>query len=193
MNYTYDRRISNERPKYPDGRLIPQPGDIVYQVVRAMFGSAGYIEGVVSRSGKTVKITGGGAMIGYAPIGKTVRISPAWTVKDDPAIKAREDEKKRKEAEEAALRAEEKKIAEAAVAREAAHRGLHRVRSVHELKPGDTVFYIVSAYGYEHEDPHKVYVEPFKVHEVKSSYFTYLNEHGDELTSGNVDTYWKKP
>jgi len=183
-----------ERPKYPDGRLIPQPGDEVYQMVRGFGGMAASLVGVVSPSGKTVKITGGGDLISHAPRGKSYRMSEHWTVVDDPSVKARAEARKQKQLEEDAKKKLFEQKVQEMVEHEARKRGLHRVRSTAELKPGDQV-YSISAWDPSYEgDPANLQISMREesVHEIYPKWFTYLNEHGSELTSGKPELWWTK-
>ena len=100
----------SERPKYPDGRLIPVEGEEVYQTVRGLGGTPAYVYGKVEK-GKgdqlRVRITGGASMMGGSVkgVGGTQALDRSWTVKNDPEVKRREqaradEQKARQEARE---------------------------------------------------------------------------------------------
>jgi hypothetical protein len=100
------------RPTYPDGRLIPQVGDEVYQQVPGFGGTPAYIYGTIrrGRGGQLrVYITGGASFIGSPiPTGRTYRLDPHWTVRHDPLIAQREaDAEAQRQAERDAQEAEE--------------------------------------------------------------------------------------
>jgi hypothetical protein len=189
--YDYDRRLATDRPKYPDGRLIPQDGDEVYQIVPAMFGMSASIVGKVysSRGGLRVKVTGGGALIGHAPIGKTYKLGPEWTVMDDPSIKAREEAKQREklkgETSEQAVREEAAKTIDA----EGKKRGLHPIHGIHDVHVGDTVYSLSSAGRFGRGDPHEMMITKGTVTQIEKDYFLYAEEDGVERTSGTVRHY----
>jgi hypothetical protein len=194
----YGRRIAHaDRPKYPDGRLIPQPGDVVYQAVRGFGGLPASIVGVISPSGKTVKVTGGSDLLGGRPSAKTYKMSPHWTVRDDPSVKAREEARKQKEAEAEAKKKLYAQRSSEIVEAEGHKRGLHRIKHYTDVKPGDKV-YAISAYdpSYDLDNPDptklKLYIQEETVHDLSPRWkgFTYLNEHGSESTSGNPDLWW---
>lgn len=86
------------RSKYPDGRLVPQVGDEVYQMVAGFGGTAAYIHGkVVGNKNRTyVVVTGSAAMVGEAQKGKKHKLTPQWTVRNDPEIARREAEREAK-------------------------------------------------------------------------------------------------
>lgn len=150
------RFATDPRLKYPDGRLIPQPGDTVYQTFGGMFGLPTTLKGVVSRSGKTVKVTGGASPLGVLPIGRVIKLGPSWTVEDDPSIRAREEARERAKAEEKAQEAQKKALAEQAVQDLVQHRHLKPVTGPEGLKKGDKLLTISpNLYG----DPEKPYVE----------------------------------
>ncbi len=79
-----EEKTASDRPKYPDGRLVPVAGEAVYQMVPGMFGMGALIEGLVtqSRGGLRVKTTGGGGAfsISQVSVGKSYPLTPAWTV-----------------------------------------------------------------------------------------------------------------
>jgi hypothetical protein len=85
------RQEEKVRPTRPDGRLIPQVGDKVYQMVRGFGGSPAYIYGEVFKGRGDelrVKMTGSASMLGggSTSVGKTQRLNEYWTVVDDPEI-----------------------------------------------------------------------------------------------------------
>lgn len=111
--------LAGGRATYPDGRMIPQPGDTVQRSVPGIFGIPIALEGVVR--GKTVQITRGPTNR------KTDALSPAWTVKGDPAVERiaaeRRAEREAADAAEKARRAAEEAEAEAMRQRLVAERG----------------------------------------------------------------------
>jgi hypothetical protein len=195
--YDYDRRASAERPKYPDGRLMPQEGDVVYQMVPGAFGMAAVIEGAVikGRGGLRVKVTGGGGAfgIGHAPTGRTFQLTPQWTVKNDPAIKARQEAKERERLEKETREQAIKEEAERAIEAEAKRLGVRRITGIHDVKPGDEVYDIASegAY-YGRGDPHKITVEKHVVTDLLKDVFVYIDNDGHEVTSGLPTLWWKR-
>ncbi len=88
-------KLSESRLTYPNGYLIPQEGDKVFQQVAGAFGMPAYIHGIISKG--RVVIESGSAIIGTGPAkGKTYPLTPHWIVSNDPEIKRREDERKAK-------------------------------------------------------------------------------------------------
>jgi len=133
-----------QRMYYSNGRMIPIPGDAVYQHVGSAFGEA-IIEGVVyevnSSKKLRVRVTGGTTMgIGSIPIGKTFPLTEYWIVDGDPWIKKRDAEKKRESDEKSRKEREiskfESKINE--LNAELEKKG-KRVHSFSSLKKGDVI------------------------------------------------------
>ncbi len=194
-HYSYDRRAT-DRPKYQDGRLIPQEGDKVYQIVGGAFGMSAVIEGVVfkSRGALRVKVTGGGGVLGVgsAPVGKTYALNPVWTVINDPAIKAREEAREREKLEKATREQSIKEEAVRAIEAEAHRLGLRRITGIHDVKVGDEVYLIHSEGELGRGDPHKVSVNQHTVTGVENKWFLFIADHGGEVTSGKPELWWKK-
>jgi hypothetical protein len=136
----------DNRAKYPDGRLIPLLGELVYCVVPAFGGSAGYVYGKVTsgRGGALrVQITGTDSFFGReGPRGRTMAIDARWTVRGDPMIIAREEKAERdRKARAEAERAEQKAREDARTANTAKYGEL--VTS--DLRPGDVIEHIDGA------------------------------------------------
>ena len=182
--YDYRKTSSDDRPKYTDGRLIPQPGDEVYQMVPGFGGFPSSLQGIVL--GKQVRITGGSTLIGAIPIGKRYKLTPAWTVINDPAVKAKQEARERAEAEEKIKKEQDKHTGVETVEKEAHKRGLKQIKSTKGINPGDTVYLLYPNYS----DPSKIEVIKEIVHEISPRGFTYLNEHGTESTSGDIENWW---
>ena len=118
-----------ERPKYADGRLIPQAGDKVYQAVPGFGGSIAYIYGEVFEGRKNelrVKMTSSASLMGggSSSVGKTQRLNEYWTVVNDPEVARRKaareqaeaDRKAEFEREEADSQAERRRKVQEAIA-----------------------------------------------------------------------------
>jgi hypothetical protein len=194
--YDYDRRAS-DRPKHPDGRLIPQLGDEVYQMVAGAFGMGAVIEGVVikGRGALRVKVTGGGGPLGIsqAPVGRTFQLTPAWTVKDDPAVKAKQEAQEREKLEKQTREQALKEAGAKAIEEKAKSLGLHRVTGMHEVKVGDEVYSLESqAERFGKGDPHDVAVSKVTVTGLGKNWFLYKTHEGHEVTSGKPELWWKK-
>jgi hypothetical protein len=124
--------LAGGRATYPDGRMIPMPGDKVRRGVPGIFGMPIMLEGVVR--GKTVQITSG------ATNRKVDALSPAWSVIGDPAVdRIAAERRAANEAEAAAKRARQDAEMEA---REAERQALIAARGTLEgadLAPGDVI------------------------------------------------------
>lgn len=108
------------RPTRPDGRLIPQEGDEVFQTVAGPFGMPGVLHGTV-RGGR-VHITGTASLIAGSTSRKTDTLTDHWIVRGDPEIARRAAAREaaevaRKAADQAERAAEEARITAAAAAR----------------------------------------------------------------------------
>jgi|GEM_PF-2583210 len=128
-----------KRVTYPDGRLVPQVGDAVYQRVPGPFGTPASIHGEVYRKGAQlrVRVTKTAALIGGGGgTGKTYALTPHWTVQHDPEIT-------RRTAAREAQRQDEKKHYE-----EEKHEGERRFRASYDaaLEHGDQPFDFTTAY-----------------------------------------------
>jgi hypothetical protein len=186
--YLTQKKSSLEtRLKYPDGRLIPQPGDIVQQEVPGFFGTPAWLQGVVLPSGKQVRITDGASLVGDVPVGKRYKFTKAWTVVNDPAIKARQEARERAKDEERIKEEQNKKLGEKAIEAEARKLGVKRIQNIREVHQGDIVYSFYSNY----ENPSKVEVVKVVVDEVESKDFIYENEYGSKSVSGNIANWWK--
>jgi hypothetical protein len=130
-------------------------------------------------------------MISPVPIGKIVKLTPSWTVQDDPSVAARREEAERKKVEEGAREQEAQTEADSTVEAKGMQMGLRRLRSFSELAVGDEAFHLYSDYRHGRGTPAKVHVESYLVKDVSPKYFTY-DEHGIERTSGNPEMYWVK-
>lgn len=187
-------KAADERQKYPDGRLVPVVGDKVYQMVRGMFDTTAVIDGEVYKSGKglRVKVVGGGGLIGQAPTGKTYKLSEYWTVRDDPAIKAREEERERLRLEKETKAQRMKELAELAIAAKAKELGLRKVRDIHDVKVGEDVYALAVLDHVVDEEP-KVDVAKETVTGLGNGYFLYWSQFaGGNVTSGHPWLWWKK-
>lgn len=120
------------------------------------------LQGVVSRNGKNVKVTGGASLMGAIPIGKTVRISPSWTVAGDPSIEAHRQKKEQERAEKEAQKVRNKQRALEAIQELVHRKHLRPVEGPHDVSPGDRVFYISPN---EFRDPENPIVEEMQVKE----------------------------
>jgi hypothetical protein len=109
------------RPTRPDGRLIPQEGDKVFQAVAGPFGMPASIHGEV-RKGR-VHITGTSAMIGGGTSRKTDALTEHWTVVNDPELQRRRDAREAAEQAKRDARAAEQAADEARRVELAAARG----------------------------------------------------------------------
>lgn len=125
-------RRSTARPTYPDGRLIPQTGDEVYQAVQGAFGMPASLIGVVR--GARVSITGGHALVGAVPVGKSFKLTPAWTVRNDPEILRRRAEEEAQRAAEAQAKLDRDARGEAAKVAAQAARG---TLTMDQIQAGD--------------------------------------------------------
>jgi hypothetical protein len=131
------------RATYPDGRLIPVVGDQVFQALRGAFGMPASIRGEVYSAGgeMRVRITGGGDALGVSQVrGGTQKLTPAWTVVNDPELKRREDERAAQEAAAKAAREAEQAAQQAAQdAQDAADIAAGFSLDADSLNPGDMI------------------------------------------------------
>lgn len=155
---TYDFRRGSTRQTYPDGRLVPVAGEEVYKAVRGFMGTGASIKGIVQRGGTRVKVTGGSAMIGEIPTGKTVKLDSGWTVIDDPAIRAKEEVRKLEKLERDNQLSLNNAAGQLAVEHEARRRNL-KPCTPHNTTEGDQIVRLWSDFSFGHGDPSKIHDE----------------------------------
>jgi hypothetical protein len=163
----------NPRQTYPDGRLIPVLGDEVYQQVRGFMGAGGAIRGVVvkGRGGALrVKLTGYSGMMPTTDVveGKTMPLTPAWTVVDDPIHDVRKVEAKK------AIDSKEEiqRQAKEAVEHYVQQHGLIPA-SMDNITVGMTLVMPYSEGQWGTGDPQRIHVEEVTVEEIESRGFVY--------------------
>lgn len=191
VTYSYDRRATAQ-PTYPDGRLIPQPGDRVYQQVPGFGQMPTTLYADVSRDGKRVKVTGSVSLLNLStsPLGKTYKLTPAWTVVGDPSIEARAEARKKEQAEKV-IHQKNRDILEKQIIEDMGKkRGWHRLKSLSELHPGDLIYRIQVQHGPDGE-LRNTEVEVGSITTVEPRGFLYMDDEGHERTSGNnLENWW---
>lgn len=182
--------VSPVRLYWPNGRMRPMPGDIVYTMGQSFITGSASVRGVAVKRGASVRIMA---------LGKSHPASARWTVENDPVVDAdiarRRAEKSRAESE-ARQSAQD---ARDAASRHARSRGLRPVESFDDFGVGDALYRVYSPGEIQFGtlavggDARRIVVESVVVGEVirDMGTFVYEDDEGRERTGGKITNWWR--